>query len=306
MDKLETLSTNVLASQPLTPSWTQAIAPFKQQLYRALCTTNHCVQAFASRLSRDNCVPSIGPQLQRHAHDASCRPHIFDFNKPLLSQVHTVLLINDAGSMEELSHATWDGAESSPWGQVRHLLNEVAPLMTQYDPEGMDVCFLNHSDLQQGLRSNEDVHAVVVGTGGLTPGGATSLALHSSTIVDAYTASLRYCPGLKPLNLVVITDGKTDNEQMLVRTLQQHTKHVRAQGHPAHHMGLHLLQVDGCSIAASHMRHIGGQAGCHSKVLGCEMIGPIPLSMQHTKGSALTLMQAIEAGIYITTQVNIR
>ncbi|KAL0025586.1 hypothetical protein WJX79_004293 [Trebouxia sp. C0005] len=81
-----------------------------------------------------------------------------DRSRPLLSQVHTVLLIDDSGSMLEQGSSGWGGSRQSGATRVR-------------------------------------------------PWGGTPLGLRINTILDGYMSSLRYERDLKPLNLVVITDG---------------------------------------------------------------------------------------------------
>ncbi len=225
MHKLENLSAQVLDRRPAVRQlWSHAVNPFRRQLFNTLYANHRYVQAFAGGLPggrlelprMDNW--SLG--LWTSPNYEADRPSTLDLSRPALSQVHTVLLIDDSISMTERGIPSW-GSGSSRWHQVGGLISDLAPIVTQYDPQGMDMHFLNHRNSQQGLRSSEDVQAIF---SRVRPTGGAPLGRCVCTILGAYMATLRYERNLKPLNLVIITDGKVDDEFVLLSTLQPHSR----------------------------------------------------------------------------------
>ena len=211
---------------------------------------------------------------------------------PLLSQVHTVLLIDDSGSMANPSNARW-GPRGSRWDQVRDLLRDLAPIITQYDPQGIDLHFLNHSNAQQGLQSSQDVQDIF---SRVRPGGGTPLGMRINTILDAYMSSLRYERDLKPLNLVVITDGKAGDERILFAALEEHVSSITQRGHPPHQMGIEFLQVGDDQWATTHLWEIKERVSRHHQSFNRDVVGVTPVN--RTQGiDAAALMSVINSGI---------
>ena len=257
MHKLENLSAQVLDRRPAVRQlWSHAVNPFRRQLFNTLYANHRYVQAFAGGLPggrlelprMDNW--SLG--LWTSPNYEADRPSTLDLSRPALSQVHTVLLIDDSISMTERGIPSW-GSGSSRWHQVGGLISDLAPIVTQYDPQGMDMHFLNHRNSQQGLRSSEDVQAIF---SRVRPTGGAPLGRCVCTILGAYMATLRYERNLKPLNLVIITDGKVDDEFVLLSTLQEHVSRIVDRGHPAHQLGIEFLQVGNCRQATRHLHRI--------------------------------------------------
>ncbi|DBA70089.1 TPA: hypothetical protein ACH3X2_012252 [Trebouxia sp. C0005] len=65
--------------------------------------------------------------------------------------------------MLEQGSSGWGGSRQSGatrWDQVRQLLSDLAPTITHYDPQGIDLHFLNHQNAQQGLQSAQEVHEI--------------------------------------------------------------------------------------------------------------------------------------------------
>lgn len=301
MHKLESLSASVISSrQTVRPMWVQAVNPFRRQLFNTLYSSNDTVQAFAGGLPggrlelprMDNWT--LGIWRQSAFGMGRITGSRLDTSRNLLSQVHTVLLIDDSGSMNEVGNAAW-GYGRSRWDQVRELLSEIAPILTQYDPQGMDLHFLNHRNAQQGLQSSQQVQAVF---SQVRPAGATPLGLRINTIMDAYMSSLRYERHLKPLNLVVITDGKANDERVLFDTLEEHVGRIVQRGHPAHQMGIEFLQVGDCQWATAHLYEIEEAVSRHHQDVNRDVVGVTPVTyMQQQRMSARTLMQVINSGI---------
>lgn len=161
MHKLETLSAQVLTSKPsLKPLGMQAINPFRRQLFSTLYASNKYVQAFAGGLPKVRFeIPSMDDWSLGHPECTIPTFATLNPNRPMLSQVHTALLVNDGALMNQPSTAN-RGDAGFCWHQAQMLVHELAPIVTQYDPQGVDLHFLNHKNLRQGLQTSQDVQAV--------------------------------------------------------------------------------------------------------------------------------------------------
>jgi len=209
-----------------------------------------------------------------------------------------VLLIDDSGSMLEQGSDGWGGGWQSGatrWDQVRELLSDLAPTITHYDPQGIDLHFLNHQNAQQGLQSAQEVHEIF---SRVRPRGGTPLGLRINTNLDGYMSSLRYERDLKPLNLVVITDGKASDERILFAALEEHVTRIVRRGHPAHQMGIEFLQVGNCQWATAHLYEIEEEVSRHHMSLNRDVVRVTPVGyMQQQRMNGATLMQVILSGI---------
>lgn len=209
-----------------------------------------------------------------------------------------MLLIDDSGSMLERGSGGWGSGRGSAitrWDQVSGLLSDLAPIITQYDPQGIDLHFLNHINPQQGLQSAQEVHEIF---GRVRPRGGTPLGMRINTILDGYMSSLRYERDLKPLNLVVITDGRAGDEGILYAALEEHVTRIVQRGHPAHQMGVEFLQVGDDRYATLHLYEIEEAVSRHHMTLNRDVVGVTPVGyMQQHRMTGATLMQVIMSGI---------
>ena len=62
-------------------------------------------------------------------------------------------------------------------------------------------------------------------------------------IMDAYMSTLRYDRTLKPLNMIIITDGEAQDESLLHWSIEEHVSHLSQRGFIPHQVGLEFLQV---------------------------------------------------------------
>lgn len=196
----------------------------------------------------------------------------------VLSQVHTVLLIDDSASMTESGSTKpypWGSEHTTSWEQVHKLLSVVAPLITRHDPQGMDLFFVNHSNPRQGLQSNQDVQSIF---SQVRPEGHAELGLRVNSILDAYTCTLRYERTLKPLNLVVVTDGKFDDEHVLLKALEEHVSDSVQRGQPAHQMRIEILQTGDCERATEYFAQLRQHVCQHGVLPGRDVVGVTALS----------------------------
>lgn len=175
-------------------------------------------------------------------------PHITseDDKYAFLSSFDTIFVVDDSGSMA-----------GHPWKEVAEVLRSITPICTAHDKDGIDLYFLNH-------KSDEDPKDDKKPTGGYyhidtpekaqaafqkaRPTGATPTGTRLWNILNPYIARLdpkkagkENIEDVKPINIIVITDGRpTDDPESVVlqcaRTLDNF-------GAPPHQVGIQFFQV---------------------------------------------------------------
>lgn len=161
-----------------------------------------------------------------------------------LATFNTTLLIDDSGSMAGRS-----------WREVSQALSTIAPIVTKYDQDGLDIYFLNHKSNSPG------VPAEGVAPGGyrgikkaanvarvfetVQPQGGTPTGIRVHNILKPYLAKveseLAEGRDFKPLNLIVLTDGvpSDDVESVLLAA----AKKLDRLDAPPYQVGVQFFQV---------------------------------------------------------------
>ena len=143
-----------------------------------------------------------------------------------LGTFNTILLIDDSGSMFGRS-----------WREVSQALATLAPVVTSYDSDGIDIYFLNHKSRDAGVPSEG-----IAATGfrcinraakvtqifeRVKPCGGTPTGTRIHSILKPYLAKLekakRKGKEVKPMNLIVLIDGipSDDVESVLLSTAKK-------------------------------------------------------------------------------------
>jgi uncharacterized protein YegL len=171
-----------------------------------------------------------------------------DDNDPFafLSSFDTVFLLDDSGSMAGRS-----------WRETAAALRAIAPVCTAHDADGIDLYFLNHAahDPARFRRLTsaaavERAFAAVGAPRGGTPTGARLHALLQPYLARYEAAVAAAGPGdaaaaaaraVKPLNIVVITDGvPTDDVEGVLLAAARRLDRLDA---PAWQVGVQFFQV---------------------------------------------------------------
>ncbi|KAL9607319.1 MAG: hypothetical protein Q9167_007761 [Letrouitia subvulpina] len=147
-----------------------------------------------------------------------------------LSTFDTVFLIDDSLSM--VRH----------WRETALALASIAPICTAHDKDGVDIHFLNNPDRPhfQNIKSAAAVQAVF---DNVNPMGATPTGTRLNAIMKPY---LRTCESkgpeaVKPLNIIVITDGMpTDDPESVIIAAARKLDQLEA---PAWQVGIQFFQV---------------------------------------------------------------
>lgn len=155
-----------------------------------------------------------------------------DSQYSFLSRFDTVFLVDDSGSMAGRS-----------WKEAEEAIAAIAPICTQYDPDGIDIYFLNHYstfDRSGGYLNVTSPGAVQEIFRNVRPGGMTPVGQRLRQILfpylrriekmaantDEFGNLLNPTLAVRPMNIIVITDGvfSDDAESVILnaaRTLEE-------------------------------------------------------------------------------------
>ena len=284
MDKLESLSSDYISKhKAVPPAWTTAIGPHRRHIFATLYNSNELVRAFCAEV---NGGPLMLPDLDSYALGktltnfnftrAVSRQPIFNAGFGVLSQVRTVILIDDSGSMTGPGHQSWgfrEGRSESRWMQARNMLADLAPFVARYNPAGIDLHFLNRVPFYGGLKTAAAVQAAFDSD---YPSNGTPTGQRVNDILDAYMCCLRHYRKLLPLNLIVITDGEAQDEHILHWTIEHHVTKIVHRGFPAHQFGIEFVQVGDCEYATRHLEKLEEEVSRHHVRFQRDVVGVTP------------------------------
>ena len=286
MDKLETLSSDyVTKHKSSADSFKTAVGPHRRQVFSQLYNNNELVRAFAQEMQGG---PLVLPELDSYS--LGTKTSLFNFARSpfrranlqaslsILAQVRTVILVDDSYSMTELGHRSWGfggNASDTRWNQARNLLTGIAPLVAAENAHGIDLHFLNRVPFYAGLRTAQAVYSAFDSD---RPNNGTPTGRRVNDILDAYVATLRYYRHLKPLNLIVITDGEAQDEALLHQAIEHHVTELVHRGFPAHQFGLEFVQVGDCQYATRHLEKLEEEVSRHHHRFQRDVVGVTPAS----------------------------
>ncbi|KAF8866890.1 hypothetical protein BDZ45DRAFT_667556 [Acephala macrosclerotiorum] len=175
---------------------------------------------------------------------AAVATHTAEDPYSFLGTFDTTLLIDDSGSMAGRS-----------WREVSQALSTIAPIVTKHDSDGIDIYFLNHKSSNQGApqdgvaaggyRGIKRAATITEIFDRVRPGGGTPTGIRIHNILKPYLAKLdsEMAAGreLKPLNLIVLTDGvpSDDVESVLLSA----AKKLDKLDAPPFQVGVQFFQV---------------------------------------------------------------
>ncbi|MCJ1352944.1 MAG: hypothetical protein MMC33_002928 [Icmadophila ericetorum] len=146
-----------------------------------------------------------------------------------LTEFDTIFLIDDSGSMA-----------GSNWTETSRALCSIAPVCTSRDADGIDVYFINNKQVYKGIKSEDQVLQTF---GRVRPGGGTRTGQRLEDILLPYLrqCSQKGCHSVKPLNIIVITDGCPTDD--LHGVIIQAAKKLDTLDAPLRQVGIQFFQV---------------------------------------------------------------
>lgn len=175
-----------------------------------------------------------------------------------LTQFDTIFLIDDSGSMAGRS-----------WRETSAALSAITPICTSHDSDGIDIYFLNHRNpagaASGGAYTNvTTVRAVETIFNSVRPFGGTPTGTRLNHILKPYLEQVEVAArransssaeiDVKPLNIIVITDGvpSDDVESVIVRA----AKKLDNYGAESWQVGIQFFQVGNEPEAAEDLRDL--------------------------------------------------
>jgi hypothetical protein len=190
-----------------------------------------------------------------------------------LSSFDTVFLIDDSGSMAGRS-----------WRETADALKSITPICTAHDADGVDIYFLNQPDSPEyhNIKQPADVDRVF---NAVRPLGHTPTGTRLRAILKPYLAKLEaglaHQEEVKPLNIIVITDGvPSDDPEAVIMHAAKTLDRLEA---PAWQVGIQFFQVGNELGAAEALRELDdGLAQLGGGVR--DMVDTVPWNGQSGKG----------------------
>ncbi len=187
-----------------------------------------------------------------------------------LSTFDTVFLIDDSGSMAGRS-----------WKETAQALKVITPICTAHDADGIDVYFLNEKDSNEykNITRAADVDAIFHS---VRPRGGTPTGSRLNAVLKPYLAALerKGADNVKPLNLIVITDGvaSDDVESVIIAA----AKKLDRWDAPAWQIGIQFFQVGEERGAAEALRELDD--GLAEMGAGRDIVDTVPWKGESGKG----------------------
>lgn len=164
----------------------------------------------------------------------------------LLNQFDTAFLINDSGSV----NGKW-------WNDTRAALEAIVPICTEQDQDGVDIHFLNSKNGQNNVTTKEAVLKIF---NSVEPNDNTPTGKRLREILEPYVASVEKSEEpVKPLNLIVITDGRSTDEEEennLVQVIVEIAKRLDKRKASLTQLGIQFLQVGDDEDATNTLRKL--------------------------------------------------
>lgn len=182
-----------------------------------------------------------------------------DSQYSFLAKFDTIFLVDDSGSMAGRS-----------WKEAAEAIATITPVCTQYDPDGIDIFFLNHCSRYPNVSSPGAVQEIF---GAVRPRGMTPVGQRLHHILfpylcriekmaantDEYGNLLNPALAVRPINIIVITDGAfSDDAETVILNAARILD--RCQAIPWQ-IGIQFFQVGMDMAARKHLEHLDDELG---------------------------------------------
>ncbi|KAJ5711918.1 hypothetical protein N7488_006074 [Penicillium malachiteum] len=193
-----------------------------------------------------------------------------------LRKFDTILIIDDSTSMEGYR-----------WRELERAIAAIAPLCTQGDEDGIDIYFLNHAQVYEHVKDTKKVQEIF---SKVHPYGWTPVGEKLRNILEPYLARVqnmqRYrqsnwqttdvpaSVNVKPLNIIVITDGEFSDGHVAHSTIFQTASALDKCDPPARsdQLGIQFFQIGNDKRATDFLQNLDNNLG---KMCGRENVRDI-------------------------------
>lgn len=204
--------------------------------------------------------PASGDSSLGQFKDCHVKPHIVPpgskpetKENPLaqLKDYDTIVIMDDSGSMT-LSAIRNRPLQGTRWEQAGVALKDLA-IAAELDDDGIDLYLLNQKDNLEGCKDPEEIkkffHRIKPNPNHLTPLGP-KLAYHLKKYVKSYREEkemekqgIEIEKKMKPMNIIVVTDGRPDNEGEVIKSIKETALALNELGAPTRQIGIQFVQV---------------------------------------------------------------
>lgn len=183
------------------------------------------------------------PAQQAAPAQSSSAPQRDDDPYAFLASFDTIFLIDDSGSMA-----------GGNWRETKEALEQITPICTAHDADGIDIYFLNAKDSPEyhNITNPSKVDCIFTQ---VRPGGSTPTGQKLNSILKPYLAAYKAHPETtKPINIICITDGapSDDVESPLIAA----AKKLDKLDAPAWQIGIQFFQVGRDEAAKRHLEQL--------------------------------------------------
>jgi len=171
------------------------------------------------------------------------QPRPTDFEEYLM-KYDSMFLVDDSGSM----------SAENRWTEARAAMIDLANEAIQYDADGIGLHFFNASASADYIKG-EDAMLRIIDT--VSPGGGTPTGARIDDILGKFIAKLdanigtSYYGNIKPLDLIVVTDGAPTDDPKVV--LEKWAAHLDNRKHHPNAVGIQFVQIGNETSAAPHL-----------------------------------------------------
>jgi hypothetical protein len=205
----------------------------------------------------DNLIPTSGPGEDNDG-----------FSQ--LSQFDTVFVVDDTGSMGLAANSKEvfvPGKTKSRWNILTRSLQYIANIAAEYDEDGVDIQFLKTKKLNRSnIKNGQEVLNLLQQVDFTKTKGGTYFEEVLAPILGSYVQRYKnYFDKLtrqeeavevKPLNVIVITDGADDDEEVTEELLVGIAKKLDEMTAPRSQVGIQFLQVGDDPKAAEFLKRL--------------------------------------------------
>ncbi|KAG6875465.1 hypothetical protein C0992_003749, partial [Termitomyces sp. T32_za158] len=157
----------------------------------------------------------------------------------LLSRYDVVLLVDDSGSMS-----------GDLWKEARKALQDLATEASKYDEDGIEIRFLNSSD----VLTTKDPNAVKALFKRINPAGLTPLGRKIGYLLSDYMDRFADQSDLKPVIYIVITDGEASDGPKTEQAVIQTARALDEANAKPDQVGIQFVQIGNDSNATEYLQ----------------------------------------------------
>ncbi|KAH0553125.1 hypothetical protein GP486_006688, partial [Trichoglossum hirsutum] len=180
-----------------------------------------------------------------------------------LSKYDTVFFIDDSDSMG--SYEDLNDPENTLWKQTRDIFLKLVPLALKHDRDGVDIRFLNTTWYNENNVKWESRIEYLFGQ--VQPDGSTPIGFELDRFLRNYLRRLERDLDIKPLNLIVLTDGEPDDWPLMEKAIVGAARRVQELGALDRQIGIQFVQVGNEPEATRFLKRLDDDLGINNETL---------------------------------------